>query len=100
MKVVVGNRATGKTTQLIQMMRRDPQLIMICGSAHRVRELEAQYPELGPARFWSMAEVKHGGLRGRQHRPAVVDDVDQLLYELLGIYDPIYAISLTGEVEA
>lgn len=100
MRVIVGQRKTGKTTKLVNMMIVHPDLVMVCSDNQRVHDLRVSYRRINPNRFISHANFKQGALLGKPNVKLIVDDLDEYIYHALGLsHHPVVAVAMTGDLE-
>lgn len=100
MNVIVGSRQSGKTTQLIEMMKKNPESIMLVHSAKEIERLGSQH-HLPFHRFLSVGEKRKltETFKESGAKFLVVDNLDIILPDLLGIAGSsitVEVVSMTG----
>lgn len=92
MKVVIGGRRAGKTHAILEAMRIDPRIYMICYSQRAVDCLRKENPDLATR----LLEPHREALQGLDHNTNfIVDNAELLLAKLLGV--PIVGVTMTAE---
>ena len=104
MKVVVGDRQTGKTRAALEFMRDNPEAVMVCHTLQEAYRVRAVAQEMGfelPVRRVISADQAGEGraLYGRAHTTTlVVDNAELVLRELLR--HPVALLTATAEEES
>jgi cytidylate kinase len=93
MKVAVTGRRGGKTTALVQVLKENPNAVMLVQSGAAVRQICREHG-LASDRVIQWGDVDR--LRGTDAE-VVIDNVDMLLQALIG-YHKILFTTMTGEL--
>ena len=89
MKIILGGRQSGKTTQLVKISARGnaPILCLDVQRLHNIwfiaRKLELEIPE--PI---TLRDFLNGRIRGRESQTILVDDAEMILLSLLAMTNP------------
>lgn len=98
MEWIIKNRGTGKTTEMLRLMRENPDMIMVCINAAWGRQLIKLNPDIDMSRFVTADQVRHGRLQGTRCR-LLLEDYDQYIYQVLGNpSQEVVAVSLSPDV--
>lgn len=81
MQIFVAGRAHGKTTKVISHLYAYDDAVLIVPTHQRARMLAKEHPELADRIVSATSSV---GLRGRSFSKVLVDDLDAVLFHLLG----------------
>lgn len=81
MEIMVTGRQMGKTTTALAHLYAYSDAILVVPTHQRAAQLKQKYPELADR---IVSATGSAGLRGRSYDKVLVDDVDQVLYHLLG----------------
>lgn len=104
MKVITGDRQTGKTTAMLEWMRSAPRgehRVCVAHSRHEAMRLLRENPDLESWQFVSLDDVRDrtafgGVLRGRGGQVVLgIDNVDLIIQRVLAW--PVGAVSITTE---
>lgn len=84
--IITRSRQTGKTTALISIFKRNPQAILIVHRERRKVEMALAYGLSGTDldRIYTVDNVRDR-LRGKQAGTILIDDLDVILPQLLGV---------------
>jgi hypothetical protein len=78
MKVLLGSRATGKTTKLVKLVGADPDALLIVPTMQEKKRIESQHSEVkGRIHTWASLKVQDLNPRKRLY----VDNVEWFLRE-------------------
>lgn len=95
MQVIVGNRKSGKTTKMLELMRANPEFVMVILDGRLSDRLRVENRDINPDRFLTVGQIKAGMLQGR-HVKILLEDLDQHLHYIVG-NNPVYAVSITED---
>lgn len=89
---IIGGRQSGKTHRCLRWMEANPEAIMIVHSITEMHRLEDLHPDLKGR----IVIATRDRLRGSVGHPVIVDNVELVLANLLGVTPDI--ITATGRV--
>jgi len=84
MNIIIMPRGAGKTFALIQMMKEEPNSMMVCISMKEADRLRRLFPNIKSDRFVTYNEVSSGVLQGKPPNKLFCDNVDLFLQWYLG----------------
>lgn len=96
MRIYEAGRGTGKTTQLVNWLRFNPDGVLIVHSEMEKNRIIEEYTwiSLNSDRVVTISQVLNGRLRGRHPRPTfAVDNLDLILPMIIG--GPVGPITMT-----
>ena len=93
MKLLVGGRRAGKTYKVIEAMRTDPAIVMICFSHQSADICKKEYPDVADRILPPVKEHLQGFHTKRKY---ILDNADILLENLLGTM--LYGATMTAAV--
>lgn len=97
--IVHGPRKSGKTTQLAQWARQNPDRIIVCFSSTEATLLRRKPHSVPRDQITTIHEVKRGSLAGWAGEIAI-DNAEWALAEFFGLTTPPEMVAMTGEQAA
>jgi hypothetical protein len=95
MKIVVTGRRGGKTIALVQVLKENPNAVMLVHSLQAAIQVCHDHGvSMDRVMPWSQAEIL---LRGSSDTDLLIDNVDMLIREFIHVPHPIHMITMTGE---
>ena len=98
MEFIQYGRRGGKTAYLLNLMRANPDMVMVVINHQEADRLAKENQDIAPNRFIPPDIMRMGGARGHSYRVVLcIDNVDMLLHSFLNTWEPIVAMTATPE---